>query len=80
MTLRHTARPLMYIMNNNGPKILPWGTLERTGWGVDNAWLLPTCCVLPVKYIALKPLPQLFTVNAMTVKFTKLSKAFFMSK
>ena len=36
-------------MNRSGPKILPWGTPDKTGKGADSDCLIRTCCVLPDK-------------------------------
>ena len=41
---------LMYIMNNSGPSMLPWGTPVGDGSGVDVAWPILTTWVLSERY------------------------------
>ena len=39
----------MYIRNSIGPRTVPWGTPERTGWGEDCDPSETTLCDLPCR-------------------------------
>ena len=41
----------MYIKNSMGPRTVPWGTPERTGWEEDCVPSETTLCDLPCKKI-----------------------------
>ena len=40
----------MYIKNSMGPRTVPWGTPERTGWEEDCVPSETTLCDLPCKF------------------------------
>ena len=40
----------MYIKNSMGPRTVPWGTPERTGWEEDCVPSETTLCDLPCNF------------------------------
>ena len=42
----------MYIRNSIGPRTVPWGTPERTGWGEDCDPSETTLCDLPCQCLS----------------------------
>ena len=41
----------MYIKNSMGPRTVPWGTPERTGWEEDCVPSETTLCDLPCNFL-----------------------------
>ena len=51
LLLASSGRSLMYIKNSMGPRTVPWGTPERTGWEEDCVPSETTLCDLPCKNV-----------------------------
>ena len=49
LLMASSGRLLMYIRNSIGPRTVPWGTPERTGWGEDCDPSETTLCDLPCR-------------------------------
>ena len=50
LLLASSGRSLIYIKNSMGPRTVPWGTPERTGWEEDCIRSETTLCDLPCKF------------------------------
>ena len=49
IVMASSGRSLMYIKNSMGPRTVPWGTPERTGWEEDCDPSETTLCDLPCR-------------------------------